>query len=497
MASKPTIEISFKQLATSLIQRSERGTAILLLNDSKESSKIYKTVADVDESLYSANNLKYIKNCMQYAPYELAVIASKGKSFSGFAPKITGIIKTGWIASAIEEKETVTRKVYNPGADINELGVSYVETGLWSNDSGLEMQAYNNTAFTKAAKIQKGSTNSMSINFTAPKRGKLTLIIAVHASNSSRQIGFDGKSIVLSSDTPTDNKVKTSTSSYWGYFKDIDIEEGEHSITRLAHDAYLFGMVFEYKDNQLQSDLASWIKSMELQGAAYKAVGTVPSQDCKHYVYFNQEGKNQAGDTVNATEYLPSLLGILASCNITKGCTNFLCKDLSEVNEIEDIDNAISRGQLVLTNDIGGVRIVTGINSLVTLNGNTATEDMQYIETVEAMDLIKDDIRAVFKNTYQGRFRNKYKYQMLFISSVNQYFSQLANEDILDNEYDNRAEIDVDEQRSAWLGTGKSEAEDWDDDKVKRMAFKRSVFIAGDIKILGSMENLRFTVTLV
>ena len=40
---------------------------------------------------------------------------------------------------------------------------------------------------------------------------------------------------------------------------------------------------------------------------------------------------------------------------------------------------------------------------------------MQYIETVEAMHLIKDDIKNVFKNTYQGKFKNKYNYQMLLI----------------------------------------------------------------------------------
>ena len=67
---------------------------------------------------------------------------------------------------------------------------------------------------------------------------------------------------------------------------------------------------------------------------------------------------------------------------------------------------------------------------------------------------------------------------------------------MLDREYDNVADIDVEAQRSAWLGTGKSEAAEWDDDKVKKMAFKRSVFIAANIKILGSMENLKFTVNM-
>ena len=123
---------------------------------------------------------------------------------------------------------------------------------------------------------------------------------------------------------------------------------------------------------------------------------------------------------------------------------------------------------------------------------------MQYIETVEAMNLIADDIRAVFRDVYLGNYRNNLDNQMLFIASVNAYFRELAQPgtDVLDREYDNLADIDVEAQRSAWLGTGKDEAAEWDDDKVKKMAFKRSVFIAANIKILGSMENLKFTVNM-
>lgn len=356
MATKPTIEINFKQLATTAIERSERGTAILLLNDNTEAEgdvtvKVYKTVADIEEKLYTPENIKHIKACMSYAPYEVVVISKESTTLADFAKEILKIRNTGWIAFA-----------------------------------------------------------------------------------------------------------------------------GEESV---------------------QADLASWIKSQENMGRTYKAIGTVAKQDCKHYVYFNQAVIDTEGNGVQAVDYLSSLLGIIASCNINKSCTNYLCADIDRADEVSDIDAAVKAGQLVLTNDIGGVKIVTGCNSLTTLNGNTDTEDMQYIETVEAMDLIRDDIKSVFKETYQGKFKNKYKYQMLFVGAVRQYYSQLAGEDILDDEYDNTAEIDINAQRSAWLGSGKSEAEEWDDDTVKRMAFKRSVFLSNKIKILNCMENLKFTVELV
>ena len=114
------------------------------------------------------------------------------------------------------------------------------------------------------------------------------------------------------------------------------------------------------------------------------------------------------------------------------------------------------------------------------------------------MNRIADDSRAVFREVYLGNYRNNLDNQMLFIASVNAYFRELAQPgtDVLDREYDNLSDIDVKEQRSAWLGTGKDDAAKWDNDKVKKMAFKRSVFIAADIKILGSMENLKFSVSM-
>lgn len=248
--------------------------------------------------------------------------------------------------------------------------------------------------------------------------------------------------------------------------------------------------------------LVSWIKAKEQRQIYYRAVvynGAAP--DNKQIVNFASPKVTFADARGEKTGdwYVASLIGILASCNIKRGSTNYLCSNLVHVEETEDNEAAVEAGKLVLYNaDVDEVRILSGCNSLTTTNGTTATEDMQYIETVEAMNLIADDIRTVFRDVYLGNYRNNLDNQMLFIASVNAYFRELAQPgtDVLDREYDNLADIDVEAQRSAWLGTGKDEAAEWDDDKVKKMAFKRSVFIAANIKILGSMENLKFTVNM-
>lgn len=247
--------------------------------------------------------------------------------------------------------------------------------------------------------------------------------------------------------------------------------------------------------------LASWIKSKEATKKTYKAITyKATSTDAKHIVNLTNEKVEFVDNRgeVEGVKYLPSLLGILAYCGgSNKSATYFKCTNLKSVQGFADVDAELAKGDLVLFNDTNYVRICQAINTLITYDGETATEDMSFIETVEVMDMIQDDIRDVFKETYLGPYKNKLNNQMLFISSINSsYFKELKDNDFLDSEYNNVASINVDSQREAWIASGKAEAKDWDDAKVKNNTFKRDVFLAGDIKILGSMTNLKFDISL-
>ena len=247
------------------------------------------------------------------------------------------------------------------------------------------------------------------------------------------------------------------------------------------------------------STLISWIKTKESNKKTYKALtlkGT--STDCKHIVNLINEKVtfNDSRGEVDGVQYLPSLLGILASCNTQKSCTYFKCTNLKSIEGVADIDAELAKGNLVLFNDTNYVRICQGINTLITLDGEKATEDMQFIETVEAMDMIQDDIRDVFKETYLGNYKNKLDNQILLVSAINGYLKELADNNILDPEYNNISSINVEAQKQACITSGKSEATEWDDAKVKSSTFKRDVYLAGDIKVLGSMTNLKFDISL-
>lgn len=242
--------------------------------------------------------------------------------------------------------------------------------------------------------------------------------------------------------------------------------------------------------------LKSWIGSMSQVKKTYKAVlHGLASPDLMRVVNLTNETvtfSDEKRGTVPGIDYLPCLAGILAACNVERGCTNLGCSNLTAIAPVADEEKAVADGQFILTNSTDGVYIALGINSMTTTNGSTQTEDMKYIETVEAMDLILDDVRRVWRDEYLGKYRNTLDNQMLFIAALNGYFRDIAAENILDPEYNNVASVDTDAQRSAWLASGKAEAAEWSDAKVREMTFKRDVYLAGDIKILGAMTNLIF-----
>lgn len=256
------------------------------------------------------------------------------------------------------------------------------------------------------------------------------------------------------------------------------------------------GMVGEESDYE---EINSWVKAKAKEHFTFKTV-CVGIDGSDHECIHELDGGNiKFADERGVTElkhYIPSIIGIASACNITRGITYYECKNLVEVEEVQNVNTSLNNGKLLLINDFGVVKIGLGINSLTTFDNEEKFEDMRYIDIVEAMHMIKDDIREVYKNDYVSKCKNKLDNQMIFISAVNTYFDTLEGDDVevLDNSYDNVADVDVAEQRKAWIAI-KPEAKNWDDAKVKNMAFKRTVFITGDVKILGAMENLKMNIT--
>lgn len=241
--------------------------------------------------------------------------------------------------------------------------------------------------------------------------------------------------------------------------------------------------------------VASWIKSKRLNDKkTFKAVLPNIEADNEGIINFTT-GEIQTSDKVYTTaEYCVRIAGIMAGLPFTRSSTFYELNEVISIAEHDDPDADIDNGQLILINDGENIKIGRGVNSLTTFTIEKA-EPYSKIKVLEVMDLIADDIRDVFNNSYIGKVINVYNNQVLFFTSINAYFKTLAKDNILDVNYENKSDVDVASQRLAWESIG-TDTSDWDDAKVKNMTFKSNVFAAGNIKILDAMEDLDFNIAI-
>lgn len=254
-----------------------------------------------------------------------------------------------------------------------------------------------------------------------------------------------------------------------------------------------------------QQDLVSFVINKNMKAKGKKYVGVISDAavaDSQYIINVKNSTVHDAvsGEIIPTAKYLPRLTAVLANLPMNRSCTYYELEDLSAVDESfvsadNDLDSWINKGYLVLFKDEDVVKIARGVNSLTTFT-STNTEDMRKIIIMESLNLILEDIYTTFKEAYVGKYKNSYDNQCLFISAVNSYFRQLAREEILDPSYENVAYVDVEAQREAWLSIGKTEAADWKEQEVKNMTFKSTIFLAGQIKVLDAIEDLKFTITM-
>lgn len=262
---------------------------------------------------------------------------------------------------------------------------------------------------------------------------------------------------------------------------------------------------FNYLCSTIQTDQQAIVDYIKARNKAdrnrpVKAVIHNIAADDEHIINFANVSVTTVDDIViPGLNYLPRIAGLLAAMPFTRSATYYKFKDLKtveEVGDLETIGKAVDDGKFVIFADYGEPKVASGVNSLTTTGPNGKTNDMKKIAIVEAMDMIQEDIAEEFRTNYIGRYKNDLDNQMLFVSAVNQYFIKLTTEQVLDKNYDNAAGIDIEAQRAAWIDNGTTEAEDWDDTKIKNMAYKNHMFLAGNVKILDAIENLQFGITM-
>ena len=254
-----------------------------------------------------------------------------------------------------------------------------------------------------------------------------------------------------------------------------------------------------------QQQLATYVKQYNATSKGHKVccvVANATTTDSMYIVNLKGTGGKLNDETdVSAESYTIRIASTLCNLPMNRSLTYYVFQELKSWddtyidNDENTVDNLIDKGWLLLINDEDEVKCARAVNTLTTFT-STETEDMSHIIIVESMNMILEDIYTTWKDYYVGKYKNSYDNQCLFISSVNSYLRTLAREEILEPNYDNHAYVEVEAQRNAWLGIGKTEAEEWTDEKVKKMPFRTFAFIGGDIHIMDAMEDITFNIYL-
>ena len=106
---QPNIDIAFRQKATSAINKSNRGIAILILKNDETSGcpsyAVYKEITEFEaaKSKYSAGNQQAIKDVFTFPPSKVAVV--NADTVSNALVEIEKNVNTGWITIADGEAE--------------------------------------------------------------------------------------------------------------------------------------------------------------------------------------------------------------------------------------------------------------------------------------------------------------------------------------------------------------------------------------------------------
>lgn len=223
----------------------------------------------------------------------------------------------------------------------------------------------------------------------------------------------------------------------------------------------------------------------------FKAVLPSVVADYEGIINFATDNIKVGTKTYTTAEFCCRIAGILAGLPLNRSATYYTLPEVESITESETPDSDVDNGKLILINDGTKIKIARGVNSLTTFT-EYKSSDFAKIKILEAVDMIRDDIRTTFEDEFVGKVENSYDNKIVFIAAVNKYFKDLANRGVLYDKFDNKAEIDIDATRE-WLSKTR-DVSSWDDEKVKTANTGTNVFVRANIQIQDAIEDLNFNI---
>lgn len=321
--------------------------------------------------------------------------------------------------------------------------------------------------------------------------------------------------------------LKGETENEQGSYKFSTILDMKETIQFSKKNAELIRLAFEGTPNKMlievvgeKNPLDVVLKKYELVKFNYYAAPNLEAEDVKKvmgwhdkvainsdktikFVGFNLVNANHetiinwstSAITYDGTEYTGQeftalVASQLAGLPLNRSLTYFKWPKISEasLDFIDNQDAAVDQGKLFLTYDGENYKVARAVNSL-TDGGDKKGDDFKKIKIVEAMHLIKDDIRDTFDKYYVGKVPNTYDNKQQFIAMINRvYFAELKGS-VLENNDRNKVDININANLKYAIERG-AEVDYMTTQQIKEFNTGSKVFLEGNVSLIDAMEDL-------
>ncbi len=240
--------------------------------------------------------------------------------------------------------------------------------------------------------------------------------------------------------------------------------------------------------------LQEWIiQKREDDHVIFKAVLPHTAAGSEGVVNFTASGIQVGGDVFDAAGYCGRVAGLIAGTPMKQSVTYAALPEVEDIRRLSALeeDEAVGRGELILTHDGEKVKLGRGVNSLTNTTGRS--EVWRKIKIVELLDLLQWDLRLAIQDNYIGKFQNSYDNKLLLITAVKLYLQALAKDQLIEDNFS--CDIDVEEQDAYLQSVGVATAE-MTEQQIREANTGTYVFLAVDIRPIDAIEDVRIKIYL-
>lgn len=241
--------------------------------------------------------------------------------------------------------------------------------------------------------------------------------------------------------------------------------------------------------------VVTWIKSQRDIGFTPKAVLPDTAADHEAIVNFTTSGIKVGDVEYTAAEYCSRIAGLIAGTPMTISCTYAPLPEVSDVDRLtkSNMDTAINAGKFIIFYDGEKVKVGRGVNSLQTTT-STKGESFKKIKVVEAVDMMKTDIKKTAEDSYIGKYSNSYDNKCVLVSAIKGYFIGLEIDGILETGTSSIG-IDIEAQEAYLLSKGTNTSE-MSEQEIKAALTDDKVFLSASVSILDAIEDINLDISI-